>query len=109
MKSAHTPGPWQYGSGKLSNSIQVYVGAQNIASVTMLNHYEPADANARLIAAAPDLLEALRALIKTADMYWTEDKSTTWPALEESREAIAKAIGDYSGMKWPKANKEDGA
>ena len=47
------------------------------------------EANARLIAAAPDLFEALNAFVQTGDGH--DDFRDEWPA---ARAAIAKALGD---------------
>jgi hypothetical protein len=60
----------------------------------------PGDANARLMAAAPELLEALQALAERAES-WTEgieaatekrDRESE-AALARAREVIAKAVG----------------
>src|SRR5258708_5011176 len=63
----HTPGPWSVGDGSAesmyagSNIVQAHrpdsAALFNLADVNI--HFE-AEANARLIAAAPELLEALR-------------------------------------------------
>ena len=51
-----------------------------------------AEANARLIAAAPDLLEALEAIVASEDPGWEEwDGATSMFAV--ARAAIAKARG----------------
>ena len=53
-------------------------------------------ANARLIAAAPDLLEALQRI----EEYWNQDQNETamadacWHAINTARAAIAKATGE---------------
>jgi hypothetical protein len=48
------------------------------------------EANATLIAAAPDLLEALQKLLS----YGTfDDYPNTWHVVRDARAAIAKAIG----------------
>ena len=57
-------------------------------------------ANARLIAAAPDLLLALRNLLSRAeielDQTWTLDGLANCDALAKCRGAIAKATGDQT-------------
>jgi hypothetical protein len=45
-------------------------------------------ANARLIAAAPDLLAALKAIVNRAD-----DSPMCWPEFDAARAAIARAEG----------------
>ena len=51
---------------------------------------DTAIANARLIAAAPNLLEALRGMLNALP------SATTHPAIRAARAAIAKATGDQS-------------
>ena len=96
--SKHTPGPWvtsrenvyEYSRGHL-------LGAKRICVV---DDWIPSnEANARLIAAAPDLFESLRLLIKEIDR-WEEAvvqivpsfaRSGKWESLEQARAAIARA------------------
>lgn len=69
MKSTHTPGPWEiYGC-------TLYAGTYPVAR-TWDSEYsglpEPErEANARLIAAAPELLAIIRALLPHAQNEWT--------------------------------------
>jgi len=64
-RTKYTPGPWKVDSSRLSVSALGLV----IAEVTQAN----AVANARLIAAAPDLLEACKAVMRAmADGAWTD-------------------------------------
>lgn len=65
MKTKHTPGPWKIdNTGVLTNSkgnrvfATVYVARPTVES----EYFDKWQANARLIAAAPDLLEALKAV-----------------------------------------------
>lgn len=51
------------------------------------------DAHARLIAAAPDLLEALRGLLNAPDPDEVEDATPRFRAVMNAHAAIAKAIG----------------
>ena len=67
--SGHTPGPWTYYTSPQPNGCPI-VGSRGLM-VAMLAHSinyddqkEEAISNARLISAAPDLLEALQYAIK---------------------------------------------
>ena len=80
------PGPWILGgcSGRMITTKDGYVGNGFIADVDTL-------ANARLIAAAPELLEALQETIHEVG-HWL---STQKPELKEKIEsAIKKALGE---------------
>lgn len=62
--SKHTPGPWRIGEG-IDDGYEIYAKNGNpIGSVHWTikagTEKAPAEANARLIAAAPELLEALK-------------------------------------------------
>jgi hypothetical protein len=88
--SKHTPGPWQLaymgaGGWKVSNANWV----ESLRSVGMTKE------DARLIAAAPELLQALKGM---TSMYDSENKSTKHtsecPCYHcKARTAIAKAEG----------------
>lgn len=100
MSAAHTPGPWpieRTGDGK-----RIIVGpgliegphGYDIAEVYSDDcDPEEATANARLIAAAPELLEALEKLAAFADEV-TGKVEPPLPALARAWEAIAKARGE---------------
>lgn len=93
--SGHTPGPWRIGS----TQTRVESRAGSVLAVT---DYEPhipevaARANARLIAAAPELLEALKAVedsICLLGLHTDEDDCEGCRLRQRSRAAIAKAEG----------------
>ena len=85
METQHSPGPWHlrhaFGKYELSYDDDM------IADMKMSGLPEDAD-NARLISAAPELLEALQLFVDTAE-------NGGWPsaALVIARAAIAKAVG----------------
>ena len=86
-----TPGPWEYHSGVGPTFVIEAATAGQFARVsrwTQGNRAE-AEANARLIAAAPDLYEALQAFIDAGDGH--DDFTDEWPA---ARAALAKARGE---------------
>ena len=92
MSTKHTPGPWHVGKG----SKCVVYDAEGWAvadAVTCHNRHNAIDANARLIAAAPDLLDALRRLCAVA--VWDEDtdRAEFDAAISGADAAIAKAEG----------------
>lgn len=81
----HTPGPWMVGH---FNDVRTRDGYRSLANVS--SYFElPAEANARLIAAAPELLEALEAF-KAIDAFdgWHPKYRD---AIAKAEAAIAKA------------------
>lgn len=107
-EARHTPGPWrletesrdaQRGSDLLVTDAE---GGYSIADCDTAfpgsggmhpDEYARAQANARLIAAAPDLLEALRSLVTHIDRMNAKGIATATgdAQLAECRAAIAKA------------------
>ena len=67
--ATHTPGPWR--TDGLYDGPRVYVAGPDDITVARCNHAErtneQAEANARLIAAAPELLAALRDFLKYSE------------------------------------------
>lgn len=93
-KLESTPGPWQYHLGRGANPrfhVQT-TGGYQIASTPEVGHYKPEaeqrEANARLIAASPDLLEAL---IEVEQMIHANELNEGTMSIV--REAISKATG----------------
>ena len=84
MNTQHTPGPWGYTAGPTYCAIRT--DARVIADMRLVGlHYNKADAT--LIAAAPDLLEALQAVIaEHEDGYGLK-------CVKQVQAAIAKATG----------------
>ncbi len=89
---SHTPGPWQVNGSTIEQDHAAFPETNVVASV-----YDgrdapidgTPDANARLIAAAPDLLEALRIMVELFGET-TVDQSEA-AVLGAARAAIAKA------------------
>jgi hypothetical protein len=95
-----TPGPWTaVGTIVLSPDTCGEVGCCGIAECFHGSQPEIAEANAQLIAAAPDLLEALRNLSATVDAAilsgdWKVDGACDPDMdIKAARAAIAKATG----------------
>jgi hypothetical protein len=88
VSAKHTPGPWSLDSD--AGQVHIVAAGAAIARVMAMRSDGCGEANARLIAAAPDLLEALQAVIDHGSMTgadWASDKA---------RAAIAKATGEPS-------------
>ena len=87
----HTPGPWVCQTQANGSSIRHPVILSDdgaVATAQWCDNTQKTNANARLIAAAPELLEALQAFIKYAD-----DVNDDSPELGRARAAIAKSTG----------------
>ena len=90
---SHTPGPWLTTEstehwGRVNVTIQAAFTANDIATAWQGNT-DTNRANARLIAAAPELLEALETLERLAGLPSMQDD----PARVKARAVIAKARG----------------
>ena len=85
---------------RLENAHIGYRAIVDADGCTVCNPSPMGEANARLIAAAPDLLLALRNLLSRAeielDQTWTLDGLANCDALAKCRAAIAKATGDQT-------------
>jgi len=89
----HTPGNWEYTSeypyGRDIRTDNIWIGDVKGPhdGIEGFPSSEECEANARLIAAAPDLLEALEELVA----YYGTDNSE---AIDKGVKAITKAKGD---------------
>lgn len=99
MKS-HTPGTWSINpkGGTPMVGIDLQDGGELLPIVEVVYGYNNAEAkaNARLIAAAPELLDALRNLINAcykADLYEELSEIIDGGLLDAAESAIAKAGG----------------
>ena len=96
----HTPGPWSV-INRGEPTLQVnhvtawYVGgqpkAESSVAVVYFNGTQEGAANARLIAAAPALYEALAAMVEADDAHWPIDRAEM--VRYAAREALAAAEG----------------
>jgi hypothetical protein len=90
MNTNHTLKPWQVETAVGFGSTEYYVGSDGdnyaIASDIRDADGKPSESNARLIAAAPSMLEALHAVVTA----W-EDPEMGWIAADKVRDAMAKA------------------
>jgi len=90
MDTTHTPGPW-----KMVRT-PTYWGLRDSLTgrlLAMVPHKKNSDANARLIAAAPDLLTALQVVVAdwTAQFERNGHLAPAW--CQQARAAIAIATG----------------
>ena len=96
--AGHTAGPWYTSEGSYHlghrEFIDISNGAAHVgyASVTTCVRMREASANARLIAAAPELLQALEAMLAIHGPVSTVHESVL--ALNQAKAAIAKARGE---------------
>ena len=89
MEAKHTPGPWSFCNNTLCQANGNYLHLGTWSESSGLG--KMAQANARLIAAAPDLLDALQNMLtawETGEAY-----SDIKNQIGNARAAIAKATG----------------
>ena len=101
--SAHTPGPWVAHYSDKFDNYQIFGAGKtglrpwicNTKCESVPAHH---DANARLIAAAPRLLEELQRLVNIADSGLFRDRAelsiATHPAYDDARELIKSITGE---------------
>jgi len=94
----HTPGPWNpyfdetYGVlGPDKGRVAICMNLKGAHGLAGRRHGDEVAANARLIAAAPDLLAALNAMLTHMGM---DEDEWTKPTFDQARAAIAKATGE---------------
>lgn len=87
----HTPGPWRIVDLPEHDEIQVVAGKDHNEQVIAKIFDTLTDndmANMRIVAAAPDLLEACEFMLA---VLRNDHGPTSWPEVEQMRVAIAKA------------------
>lgn len=110
---AHTPGPWEVLPERNKTTGAIYIGhkeriegaldamtGREVPAYTGYNRlalvskqvYGEHEANARLIAAAPELLRCLLALVQEAGTSRAMEEALK-PEIEAARAAIANAVG----------------
>lgn len=96
METKYTRGPWETRERSVGGDvveIDIFHADLRVGSATIRSD-RPWRANAQLIAAAPDLLEALEALQKAGNNF-CEWHPKFLPAIEKARAALAKARGEF--------------
>ena len=127
MQTKHTPGPWRLtesgdaivsadGGTLIVETGQDYwknleAAAAGASSDIAKRHLPQVRANARLIAAAPELLEALVAILETADLSFGEGEQAAKvgnAVISQARAAIEKANGKDHPPATPDRGEFDG-
>ncbi len=100
MKTEFTPGPWSTDGSyvlPLSDFAKAQPGTLYVALCGISSSYRPkaeTEANARLVAAAPDLLDACKALIPYLQHHdYTHEGCDACAQVRAAKEAIARAEG----------------
>ena len=97
-KQGHTPGPWHVCDADIAVNPFIVVDDANMSVADCACFSTRREANARLIAAAPDLLEALRQVMGWID-GWDPNfiHDADWPeTAHHIRAAISRATGEDS-------------
>lgn len=90
-KTQHTPGPWEHAiTDQYSQSVDIFESgnARTIARTVLNYPIKTQEANARLISAAPDLLEACKKAANSFKAQFMEG-----PIYKMLSDAITKAEG----------------
>ena len=93
--AVHTPGPWrEYNAdgGRIFKNWRVAAGEQTVCIVADANDSDRA--NARLIAAAPEMLEALRLAAPLVEVLLEMPADEDYAAIEKTYVTIKAAIAE---------------
>jgi hypothetical protein len=97
-QTAHTPGPWRVMVSITGKGSELHIISEtriHLASAGWLEGSAEERANARLIAAAPELLECLQECIEWIDDEQRGVKELRRPgSIMRARKVIAKALGN---------------
>ena len=94
MSEAHTPGPWRHDESGAADWGEVYAGDVKVAACNMLVGPDAVRANANLIAAAPDLLMALKCFMDALSAPNSEVVMVA-SAWEAAQIAVYRAEGGF--------------
>lgn len=86
----HTPGPWSY---RAQNNGQFIVETPQKSICWLDRHYDPSESDAKLIAAAPELLLSLEQAVARVELANTDGNKILSAWLPEAKAAISKAKG----------------
>jgi hypothetical protein len=96
MSTQHTPGPWTTDGDAYSGNLDIVAPTGRIAMLDCEFSEETEDvltANAHLIAAAPDLLAALREIVAAVEVGDVDGFSPSGDWFREAKAALNKATG----------------
>jgi len=98
----HTPGPWKYTMNVgPTKALIVETDGSTVVEIGNRTHDSRFLPNTRLIAAAPDLLEALRGMEKASEEIAVEfierKRATNWAVVNDAYVAAARAIAKAEG------------
>jgi len=91
MKTKHTNGQWYV----LPHSKQIYIAVQDevIATINSLRITQgESEANAKIIAAAPNMLEALEEMVRLQDIYLPKDYDHIKAEHHDEMVALVRAL-----------------
>ena len=86
----HTPGPWNYSGPTISGRFSIYANGPLAYSAGVSDYGDAAEANARLISSAPDLLDALDWALRQIEDDLDPDHQA---AFDAACSTLAKAKG----------------
>jgi hypothetical protein len=89
-ETKHTPGPWIASGAKVLDKRQTLLA--DVHQTASRPSADESAANARLIAAAPELYEALRVLLDAAESLLRETGGVEPAGLRMARAALARAV-----------------
>lgn len=95
-----TPGPWLIRQGFIEDEIEVYPsakaphGLQKAEIATVKDYHDDYEANAHLIAAAPELYEALCRLVRDCEIAGLQEQAGFDCWINMANKALAKARGE---------------
>jgi hypothetical protein len=99
METKHTPGPWVSTIATETTHKEIFIGPTDNITINPLcklplpNEFKPnQEANAKLIAAAPDLLEALQRLMACPAINLDSNEAEDIEAYRQATNAVTKAI-----------------
>jgi hypothetical protein len=94
----HTPGPWKTFSRLSPDGLpEIVLAAENGCPIAVVSNHAEFKENAQLIAASPNLLEALRpfALVYEKDISVHEDDADLFQVMSAHNRAPKLTVGDF--------------